>query len=89
MKASKFTEAQVASVLRQAEEGTAVGDVCRRPEAPFYNWRKALCGVDAVRGLASAAARGGERQVEADWGRSVVGRQCFRTCYQKTYGAPG
>jgi len=43
MKASKFSEAQVAFVLKQAEDGTAVGEVCRKAgisEATFYNWRK-------------------------------------------------
>ena len=39
MKRSKFTEAQIAFILRQAEEGTAVGEVCRNAgisEATFY-----------------------------------------------------
>ncbi len=43
MKASKFSEAQIAFVLRQAEEGTAIGEVCRKAgisEATYYNWRK-------------------------------------------------
>jgi putative transposase len=43
MKKSKFTDAQIAFVLRQAEEGTAIGEVCRKAgisEATFYNWRK-------------------------------------------------
>ncbi|MEZ5737939.1 MAG: transposase, partial [Novosphingobium sp.] len=43
MKASKFSEAQIAFVLKQAEDGTAVGEVCRKAgisEATFYNWRK-------------------------------------------------
>jgi len=47
MKRSKFTEAQIAFVLRQAEEGTAVGEVCRKAgisEATFYNWRKKYAG---------------------------------------------
>ncbi|WP_153005352.1 transposase [Aureimonas ureilytica] len=30
MKKSKFTEAQIAFVLKQADEGTAVAEVCRR-----------------------------------------------------------
>ena len=30
MKRSKFTEPQIAFILRQAEEGTAVGEVCRK-----------------------------------------------------------
>jgi putative transposase len=48
MKASKFSEAQVAYVLRQAEEGTAIGEVCRSAgisEATFYNWRKKYDGL--------------------------------------------
>ena len=43
MKTSKFTEAQIAFVLRQAAEGTAIGEVCRKAgisEAAFYNWCK-------------------------------------------------
>ena len=41
MKRSKFTEAQIAFILRQAEEGTAVAEVCRKSgisEATFYAW---------------------------------------------------
>lgn len=30
MKVSKFTEAQIAFVLKQAEAGTPVGEVCRK-----------------------------------------------------------
>jgi putative transposase len=48
MKKSKFTDAQIAFVLRQAEEGTAIGEVCRKAgisEATFYNWRKKYGGL--------------------------------------------
>ena len=48
MKASKFSEAQIAFVLKQAEDGTAIGEVCRKagiPEATFYNWRKKYAGL--------------------------------------------
>ena len=30
MKASKFTESQIAFVLKQGEEGTAVAEICRK-----------------------------------------------------------
>ena len=43
MKRSKFTEEQVTYVLRQAESGTAVEDVCRSigiSQATFYIWKK-------------------------------------------------
>jgi putative transposase len=48
MKASRFSEAQIAFVLKQAEDGTSVGEVCRKAgisEATFYNWRKKYAGL--------------------------------------------
>ena len=48
MKRSKFTEAQIAFILRQAEEGTAVAEVCRKAgisDATFYNWKKRYGGL--------------------------------------------
>jgi putative transposase len=50
MKASKFSEAQIAFVLKQAEDGRAIGDVCRKAgisEATFYSWRKKYAGLMA------------------------------------------
>ena len=48
MKTSKFSEAQIAFVLKQAEDGTSVAEVCRKAgiaEATFYNWRKRYAGL--------------------------------------------
>ncbi|ASY73592.1 putative transposase [Sinorhizobium fredii] len=48
MKTSKFTEAQIAFILRQAEEGTPIAEVCRKAgisDATFYNWRKRYGGM--------------------------------------------
>ena len=49
MKRSKFTEVpRSPSSLRQAEEGTAVGEVCRKAgisEASYHNWRKKYAGL--------------------------------------------
>ena len=48
MKRSRFSEQQIAFVLRQAEEGTPVAEVCRKPgisEASFYAWRKKYGGL--------------------------------------------
>lgn len=42
MKMSRFTEAQIAFVLRQAEEGVSVAEVCRKAgisDATFYDRR--------------------------------------------------
>ena len=43
MKRSNFTEALVALIPKQAEEGTPVAEVCRKAgisDATFYGWRK-------------------------------------------------
>jgi putative transposase len=48
MKRSKFTESQIAFILRQAEEGTSVAEVCRKAgisEATYYHWRKKYGGL--------------------------------------------
>lgn len=48
MRKSKFTESQIAFILRQADEGTAITEVCRKAgisEATFYNWRAKYGGL--------------------------------------------
>jgi putative transposase len=48
MKKSKFSEAQIAFVLRQAEDVTAIAEVCRKAgisEATFYVWKKKYAGL--------------------------------------------
>ena len=48
MKRSRFSEQQIAFILRQADEGTRVEEVCRKAgisEATYYNWRKKYGGL--------------------------------------------
>ena len=48
MKRSKFTESQIVFVLKQAEEGTAVAEVCRKAgisQATYFNWKKKYAGL--------------------------------------------
>ena len=56
MKKTRYTEEQIAYVLREAESGTPVADVCRSigvSEATFYVWKKkyANLGVSELRRL--------------------------------------
>jgi putative transposase len=59
MKRSRFSDQQIAFVLRQADEGTAIAEVCRKvgiSEATYYNWRKKVWRADAVGDEAAEAA---------------------------------
>lgn len=50
MKKSRFTEAQILGVLRLAEGGMPVPDLCREhgiSSATFYKWRARYGGMDA------------------------------------------
>jgi putative transposase len=47
MEASQFTEAQIAFVLKLAEDSTPIGEVCRKAgisDATLHNWRKKYAG---------------------------------------------
>lgn len=42
MKASKFSDAQKAFILKQGSDGTPVGEICRRAgisQATYFNWK--------------------------------------------------
>jgi len=48
MKRKRYTEAQIAFALRQAESGTPVAEVTRKlgiTEATFYRWKKKYGGM--------------------------------------------
>jgi putative transposase len=50
MKTSRYTEAQILAILRQAEGGMPVAELCRAhgmSSASFYKWRAKYGGMDA------------------------------------------
>ena len=49
MKKSRYSESQIISILKQAENGVAVTELCRKhgmSDASFYNWRSKYGGMD-------------------------------------------
>jgi putative transposase len=51
MKRSRFSDSQIIGILKQAESGTPVPDVCREhgiSSASFYKWRAKYGGMDVA-----------------------------------------
>lgn len=70
MKRSSFTDSQILAVLKQAEVGKAVPDLCREhgiSSATFYKWRAKYGGMDA-----SLMGRMKELYVEAQLKADIV-----------------
>ena len=50
MKRSKFSEMQIVSILKEADAGASVKDICRRhgiSDTTFYNWKSRYGGLGA------------------------------------------
>jgi putative transposase len=50
MKKTRFTETQIVSVLKEADNGVSVKDLCRKhgiSDATYYNWKSKYGGMEA------------------------------------------
>lgn len=48
MKASQFTDAQKAFIIKQGEDGVPVAEICRKAgisQATYFNWKKKWAGM--------------------------------------------
>lgn len=48
MKASNFSDAQKAFIIKQGEDGTPVAELCRKAgisQATYFNWKKKYAGL--------------------------------------------
>ena len=75
MKKSRFTDSQIMAILKQAEAGTPVPELCREhgmSAATFYKWRAKYGGMDASLMAPAQGAGGGEPAAEEDVRRGAA-----------------
>ena len=95
-----FTEEQIAFALRQAESGTPVAEIIRKPgisEQTFYRWKKRFAGlgIAELRRLRTLEEENKKlKQLVADLSldktmlQDVLSRN-FEACVQACFGAGG
>lgn len=50
MKSSRFTETQIIGILREADGGVSIKEICRKhgiSDATYYNWKSKYGGMNA------------------------------------------
>lgn len=80
MRKSKYSESQICSILKEAESGIPVTEVCRKhgiSSACFYKWRSKYGGMDAslikrLKELEAENARLKKMYAEAQMGCDVL-----------------
>ena len=81
MKRARFSEEQIISVLKEAEAGAKVTELCRRhgiSDATFYTWPASTAGWRYRKCAGWRKRTGGDR------GGPGAGPSCVRMCSQKT-----
>ena len=50
MKRTRFTETQIVAILKEADSGMLIKDICRKhgiSDATYYNWKSKYSGMEA------------------------------------------
>jgi putative transposase len=75
MRKSRYTEAQIIAILKEAEAGLPVAELCRKhgiSDATFYNWRSKFGGMEV-----SEAKRLKQLEEENAWLKRLVANQAL------------
>jgi putative transposase len=88
MRTSKFSEEQIVAALRQAEAGTAVGDICRKmevTETTFYRWKQKYYGLGVSALREPKQLRDENRKLKGLVADLTLDKQILRKSLTKTF----
>jgi putative transposase len=92
MKRARFNEEQIISILREAEAGAKVTELCRRhgiSEATFYIWRNKYGGLEVSEMRRLRQLEEENRRLKGIVADQALDLERSRTCWQKTVTARG
>ena len=91
MKTSRYTEAQIIAILRQAEGGVPVAELCREhgmSNASFYKWRAKYGGMDASMVSQMKAIEDEHRRLKRMYADLSMQNDLLKEALGKMYGPP-
>ena len=91
MKTSRYTEAQIIAILRQAEGGVPVAELCREhgmSDASFYKWRAKYGGMDASMVSQMKAIEDENRRLKRMYADLSMQNDLLKEALGKMYGPP-
>ena len=91
MKTSRYTEAQIIAILRQAEGGVPVAQLCREhgmSNASFYMWRSKHGGMDASMIAQTKSLEDENRRLKRMYADLSMQADLLKEALGKMYGPP-
>jgi putative transposase len=88
VKKSRFTDSQIIGVLKQAEAGSAVPDLCREhgiSSATFYKWRSKFGGMDASMVSQMKALEDENRRLKKMYAEAQLGTELLKEALAKKW----
>ena len=88
MKTSRFTDSQIIAVLKQAESGTPVPELCRThgiSSATFYKWRSKFGGMDASMVARLKELEDENRRLKKMYAEAQMGADILKEALQKKW----
>ena len=86
MKKSKYSDTQIVSILKEAEAGLPVKEICRKygiSSACYYNWKVEVRWFECLGAQAQSGTRSGEQQAQADVCGHGAGKHALKDLIEK------
>ncbi len=91
MRTSRFTDSQIIAILKQAEAGSPVPELCREhgiSNATFYKWRSKFSGMDALLMARMKELKEENRRLKKMYVEERLKAEIFAEALSKIYGHP-